>query len=453
MPRSLDRRRFLQSAAGAGAALTYTPALFSITGATEESDPINVAVLGAGSQGKLLSMVSRRIPGVTFRAVCDIWEAYNLKWLSRKLQALGHPVSAYTDYEEMLAKEEDLDAVIVATPDCWHARHSIASLEAGLHVYCETPMSNTLAGARDMLRTARRTGKLLQIGQQRRSNPRYRFCHEKLLKEANVLGQTTVVHGQWNRAVHPPVGWPKSCGVDEATLNRYGYESMHQFRNWHWYKGLSGGSMARLGTQQIDIYNWFLDAKPKSVLASGCAHYYRREGFEWYDTVMAVYEYETSQGPVRASYQTMNTNSSFRHFESFLGTDGALVISEIPRLGEVYREPRIRPSAWLRWIEKGYLEPPEGLEAIERNLALPMYIVGETPPPFVSKSLPYKVPVQMNKSHSQAHLENFFDAVRGKAKLNCPAEIGYETAVTVLKVNEAIEAGRKLLFRPEEFTV
>ena len=65
----------------------------------------------------------------------------------------------------------------------------------------------------------------------------------------------------------------------------------------------------------------------------------------------------------------------------------------------------------------------------------------------------YKIPVTMDKPYHQPHLENFFDAVRGKAKLNCPAEIGYETAVTVLKVNEAVEARRPLEFKPEEFKV
>ena len=65
----------------------------------------------------------------------------------------------------------------------------------------------------------------------------------------------------------------------------------------------------------------------------------------------------------------------------------------------------------------------------------------------------YNVPVTMDKPYHQPHLENFFDAIRGKAKLNCPAEIGYETAVTVLKVNEAVEAARRLDFKSDEFKV
>jgi hypothetical protein len=74
----------------------------------------------------------------------------------------------------------------------------------------------------------------------------------------------------------------------------------------------------------------------------------------------------------------------------------------------------------------------------------------------VRESVPaemYELPIRMDKAYHQPHLENFFDAVCGKAKLNCPAEIGYETAVMVLKVNEAVEAGRRLDFKPEEFKV
>ena len=65
----------------------------------------------------------------------------------------------------------------------------------------------------------------------------------------------------------------------------------------------------------------------------------------------------------------------------------------------------------------------------------------------------YDLPITMDKPFHQPHLENFFDAIRGKAKLNCPAQVGYETAVTVLKVNEAIKAAKKLDFKPEEFKV
>ena len=94
----------------------------------------------------------------------------------------------YDDLEAMLETEE-LDAVIIATPPFFHRRYTELAMDAGLHVYCEKPMSNSIADARAMVSAQRRAGKLLQIGYQRRSNPRYIHAREKLVHGANLLGQ------------------------------------------------------------------------------------------------------------------------------------------------------------------------------------------------------------------------------------------------------------------------
>jgi hypothetical protein len=100
----------------------------------------------------------------------------------------------------------------------------------------------------------------------------------------------------------------------------------------------------------------------------------------------------------------------------------------------------------------GYLKSPVQLQPAERDYSLPMYIVvAESPPPL--KQPPYKLAVRMDKPYHQPHLENFFDAIRGRAKLNCPGQTGYETAVTVLKINEALQAGRRIELKPGDFSV
>jgi predicted dehydrogenase len=445
---TMNRRRFLHSATAMGAGLALAPTVFSASPQTSEPDPINVALIGAGAQGRELMEATIRIPGVRFQAVCDIWP-YNRKWLAGRLRAYRHGHNKYEDYREMLDKEKDLHAVIVASPDCWHADHTVACLDAGLHVYCEKEMSNTLAGARRMVEAARHTGKLLQIGHQRRSNPRYIFCHDKLLTEAKLLGQITAINGQWNRSVQTPTGWPKKAEMDAATLKRYGYESMQQLRNWRWYKKLGGGPIVDLGSHQIDIYNWYLGARPTSVLASGRTNYYDKTTHEWYDTVMAIYEYETPQGPVTAHYQTISTNSSQGYYESFMGHEGTLLMSERAARCRAYRESWVDERKWDRWVRKGYLSEPEEPKKEDKPKSSGVGLD-------VRESIPapsYKLLVEMNKRAHRPHLENFFDAIRGRAKLTCPAEIGYETAVTVLKVNEAAEAGRRLEFKPQDFTV
>ena len=441
----IDRRSFLHSAAGVGAGLVLSPIASGQKRTSRKPDDINVALLGAGEQGRVLMNICLKIPGIRFKAVCDIWTAYNQKRASGLLKKYRHQNNAYVDYKEMLDKEKDLDAVIIATHDFWHADHTVDCLKVGLHVYCEKEMSNTLEGARKMVQAARQTGRLLQIGHQRRSNPRYIYCYEKLLKEAKLLGQITAVNGQWNRAVAPPRIVPRGKEIDTHTLTRYGYSSMKQLRNWRWYKGLGGGPIVDLGSHQIDIYNWFLDAYPQSVMASGRTNYYDKKTHQWYDTVMAVYEYQTSQGPVTAFYQTISTNSGNGYFESFMGTEGTLVISEPQYHCGVYRENWVLETKWDKWVKKGYMKKVEGLDQPESEDA-----VADIRPPS-PKPARYDMLVKMDKPVHQPHLENFFDAVRGKAKLNCPAEVGYETAVTVLKVNAAAEAGRKLNFEPAEF--
>jgi len=443
----IDRRSFLRSTAAVGAGLAFSPIVLGQAGGAK-ADDINVALLGAGAQGQVLLNACRNIPGVRFKAICDIWTAYNQKRVSRMLTAYRQEHNTYVDYKEMLEKEKDLQAVIVATPDFWHSEHAVACMKAGLHVYCEKEMSNTLEGAKKMVEAAKETGKLLQIGHQRRSNPRYRHAYEKLLTGAKLLGAVTCINGQWNRskAACEDLGAPKNAEIDQPTLEKYGFKSMQQFRNWRWYKGLGGGPIVDLGSHQIDIYSWFLGANPKAVIASGGIDYWK--GHDWYDNVMVIYEYQLGDRTIRAFYQTITSNSSNGYYETFMGDEGTLEISEASGRGKVYREAGVPAENWEKWVKMGFVKEPDKKEE-PKPAGDAVLDVRESPKP-----PSYDIPVTLEgKPYHQPHLENFFDAIRGKAKLNCPAEIGYETAVTVLKVNEAVAADKKLEFKPEEFKV
>ena len=416
--------------------------------ASSDLQAINIGILGGGAQGQILTEAMLRIPGLRFRAVCDIWTEYNQKRVVNSLKRFKHEVNGYEDHREMLDKEKELDAVIIATPDFWHAQHTIDCLKAGKHVYCEKEMSNTLEGARSMVAAARETGKLLQIGHQRRSNPRYVHCYERLIGEAKLLGRVVTVNGQWNRAVAPDLGAPDRYAIPEARLKKYGFKDMHQFRNWRWYKGLGGGPIVDLGSHQIDIYSWFLKANPSHVMASGGLLYHDPKTHEWYDTVMVVYDYDTPLGPTKAYYQTQTTNGSQGYFENFMGDQGTLLISEseVNYAGLLYRDPNAPP--WDEWVQKGYVSAPKAQDQPQKKESDAVADVRESVAPDQ-----HTVPVVLRDPYHQPHLQNFFDAVRGKAKLNCPAEVAYETAVAVLKVNEAIESRSRLSFKPEEFKV
>ena len=438
------RRDFLKTSAVAGTGLMVAPWVKSLGQKSSVSNDINVALIGTGAEGQVLINACLKIPNIKFKAVCDIWEDYNLKRAYRLLKKYGHELNAYVDYREMLAKEKDLDAVIVATPDFWHARHAIDSMEAGMHVYCEKEMSNTLEGAKQIVKAAHRTGKIVQIGHQRRSNPYYLHSYNNLIKDANILGKITTINGQWNRSVQVDAGWPKKFAIPNHILRKYGFKNMSQYRNWRWYRGLGGGPIVDLGSHQIDIYAWFLGANPYSVMASGGTDYYDKKTHEWYDTVLATFKFKTDHGIVRAFYQTITTNSNQGYFETFMGDQGALTISESAGRVGVFKEASA--PLWDKWVDKGFVVAPE--ETPKAEITAAVLDVRETaaPPKFT-------LPIEFNDPYHMPHLKNFFDTIRGEDELNCPVEVGYETAVAVLKVNEAIKAKREIKFKPNEFKI
>ncbi|MDP6032896.1 MAG: Gfo/Idh/MocA family oxidoreductase [Candidatus Marinimicrobia bacterium] len=441
--KNIDRRQFIKAGAAAGASLILAPHV--LTGARSFGvTDINVALLGAGAEGQVLMNACLKIPGIRFKAVCDIWTEYSQKRVYRLLKKYGHELNKYEDYKEMLTTEKDLDAVIIATPDFWHAEHATACLEAGLHVYCEKEMSNTLEGAKQIVEATKKSEKLLQIGHQRRSNPRYIHCYEHIIKETKMLGRITTINGQWNRAVQPDLGWPEKYAIPQERLEKYGFKSMAQFRNWRWYKGLGGGPVVDLGSHQIDIYSWFLDAVPSSVMASGGTDYYDTTTHEWYDTVMAMFEFDTSEGMVRAFYQTITTNSNLGYFENFMGDQGTLQISESAGRAGIYREQSA--PLWDKWVDKGFLNAPKE-EASDPANEVVLDVRETLAPP------KYELPVVFTDPYHKPHLENFFNSIRGTDTLNCPAEVGYETAVAVLKVNEAVEIASPVKYNKSEFVI
>ncbi|UCD50970.1 MAG: Gfo/Idh/MocA family oxidoreductase [Phycisphaerales bacterium] len=442
----MNRRSFLRSTAATGASLAFPGSILGAAGSDEAGD-INVALLGAGAQGEVLltaCLKMRAEVGVRFRAVCDVWEDLNLSRIVKLLGRYGHEVNGYVDYQEMLAQEKTLDAVIVATPDFCHAEQAKACLGAGLHVYCEAPMSNTSDGARRMVQAARDSGKLLQIGQQRRSNPRYQHCRTQLLNTVGLLGRLTAVNGQWHHPARSDRGWSRRRALDEATLAKHGYASMHQFKNWMWYQGLGAGPVVDFGVHQIDVINWFLGTPPKTITARGGTYYYDPKTHQWYDTAMAILEYETGDGVVSVSYETLCTNGYGGHVEVFMGDQGTLELSESPSRGGVYRDPEA--PDWRKWVRLGLLNAP-GEEAKPPATAANID-VAETRPP-----AKYDIPVTVDVPYHQPHLQNFFAAVRGQAQLNCSAETAYASTLTALKINDAVEKRQTLELVPDTFRI
>jgi predicted dehydrogenase len=428
-------------------------------GAAINADTVNIALIGCGEQGRILTNATLQIPGIRFKAVCDIWP-YNLTRSERLLKKFNHDAQPFEDYKEMLQAVPDLDAVLIATPDFKHAEHTVAALQAGKNVYCEKLMSNTVEGAASMVRAARETRKLLQIGHQRRSNPRYLHARDRVVREARLLGRITNIGGEWHRAVTEDFGFPKNQAIPDAKLHQYGFENMHEFRNWRWFKKYAGGPISDLGAHQIDVYNWMLGSNPRMCIASGGVDYYKTH--EWYDNAIAIYEFPTKEGIVRASYEVLTTTSAGGGYhEYFMGDEGALKLSENPKFTKLYREARA--PEWDEFIEQGIITRPESGEGAPapvkpwekpgvKKFAAPSKAAGVDVRETAQLSA-WDMPVTLDKAIHQPHLENFFDGMRKGVSLNCPGEEAFASAVTVLKVNEAIAAQKMLPFSPDDFIV
>ena len=445
----LNRRNFFKGVA-AGAAFLPSFNILHAEDATigPKDDQINVALIGFGAEARVLSASLVRIPGVRVRAVCDIWK-FQQQQAKQFFKSYGHGVNTYEDYRDMLAKEDkNIDAVVVATPDWMHCEHTCACLRAGKHVYCEKEMSNKLEQAAEMGRVQQETGKLLQIGHQRRSNPRYRHCFENIVP--NMLGRVTTAYAQWNRTLAPffSVKRPPKQNI----LTKYGYENPEQYLNWRWFYKYGGGSIVDLGSHQIDLFIWAWGVPPSSVTAIGGKDAFNPPRMA-YDRVMCLYEFQMPDGTKNeAYYQVISSNARGGFYEQFMGVNASLTIAEISARGNtVQRELRaggLTDQQWQTFIDKGWILPAEGdkiKKEVTKDIAVDTRISAQ------ANGNP--LAVTMNKPAHMPHLENFFAACRHGAKLNCPAELAYESAVAVLAANVSADSHQTHYFKPEDFKV
>ncbi|MBN1852159.1 MAG: Gfo/Idh/MocA family oxidoreductase [Pirellulales bacterium] len=404
----------------------------------EERAQVHVALIGIGYQGRILLNAARQIPELRFRALCDIWD-YARNFGQKYLARYGQEVNTYTDFREMLDRETSLDAVLIATPDFAHAPQAIHCLEKGLHVYLEPMIAHTLSDIQSVIRAVSGSGKLLQVGYQRRSNLRYRHVLERLLNEAHLAGTLAAVQTQWAQEAADLRGWPQRYTMTEEQLRPFGYDNMNQFRNWMWYPQYCGGPFCAFVSQQLDICNWFLGTHPQSVMASGGNEHDRDRPHM--DTVMSIFEYPAGPGLLRASCNMFTTTSAggIRQYERFSGTQASLQISENPRWTQIGREANA--DDWEPWIRKQYLIQPEIQAADEaEDDAIDVQVSGELEM--------YQLPPLQQNARCAPHLANFLAAIRGEEDLRCPVDAAYPSQVAAFKAIDAAQQKRTIAIEP-----
>lgn len=311
----IGRRNFLKAVAG-------VPAVAALAGAAtlsgpKKGGPVKAALIGAGGEGKVLLGQCQK-QWIDIRAICDINITHaNLAAEGLEKKGLPKP-KTYADLKEMLEKE-DLEAILIATPLWSHAPLAVQCLEAGKHVLCEKMMAWDVESCHRMADAAVKNKRILEIGYQRFYNPTYHLAYDGLIKKG-LLGDIYYMRTLWHRNKSWRRNEPQPQGFDPRP---YGYENWDQILNWRLYKKFSRGLLAELGSHQIAISNWFFDAEPEAVYASGGVYRFASEGREVPDHVYATFEYP---GGRTATFTSIESNSYDDTYEQVMGTKGTLIL-------------------------------------------------------------------------------------------------------------------------------
>ncbi|MFP2997013.1 Gfo/Idh/MocA family oxidoreductase [Spongiivirga sp. MCCC 1A20706] len=439
------RRDFMKKSALIGTGLVLAKPINIIANPMFSKQKVNVGVVGCGSRGR--GVIFSNIPKIesaNLVAVCDIVKNRREGAKRRFERKYDTKVNAYEDFYDMIAKEK-LDAVVLTTPDFWHMQHTVDALESGLHVYCEKAMSNNLKDAKKMAKAMKKTGKLLQIGRQRRSNDRYRFMYSKLIQQEKIFGNLTHAIGQWNRS--KIYSFPKSRqeALDMTVMKKYGFDNQDQVYNWRNYKKLGGGVVSDLGSHQIDIFNWFFNAYPHTVYATGNNSYY---GLEQADTMATILEYDTPNGKAIGIYENISHSRAIGVNERFIGDKGAFIISE-GKDNKIYRESRVNANEWQQYIDRGFLKNLSGLKGYKSKEQGDSGIKETAPQVSYEINEMQEMDKVYNLNSHTAHLYNFIEAIIGNEKLNYDAISSYKSELCIYKIHEAINGGGKKITIPK----
>jgi predicted dehydrogenase len=411
-----DRRAFL------AAGLTLAGAARSAARVIGANDRINVGMIGVGGMGfaHLRDFVrqSDTDRDIQVVAVCDV---YTKRKERARAAAKLQEKDAHHDYRDLLARS-DIDAVLIATPDHWHARQAVDAIAAGKDVYVQKPMTYTIAEARAVADAARKHGRIVQVGSQGLSSPGTQKARE-LIAEGRIgevlWAQATSSRnsslGEWNWRVEPEgtaetIDWPRWLGP--APKRPF---SPERYFRWRKYWDYSGGIATDLFYHSIGPLIYATDAGlPVSVSATGGI--YVQKDREVPDTYATTVEYPNFYMTLSGSMA--NAAGNRHHGTAIYGHKGTITFER----GAVVLTPEIiTPSAF-----------------------------DKRPDPVPER---FALPPREGDGH-RLHTDNFFSCMRTRKKPNLDAELGYAIMVAIRLGVDAYRARQTKYFgrapkRPE----
>lgn len=413
MSNQLTRRKFLKTAAIGAVGVTVFPQF--VTSCQNKkageigNEPIRLGFIGLGQQAMYLLNGFMGMPDVEVVAGCDVYGIKRERFLKRvndhnATQQKSVAVEVYEDYKDLIARE-DIDAVVIATPDHWHAFIAIAACNAKKNVYLEKPLTFTIKEGQELVKAVRNNGVILAVGSQQRSDPNFQHA-VKMVQEGKIgkiekvnayVGAPPTPYDLPEESVPADLNWPLWLGPSEfvhynAQLNppiSLDPEQNEQFWGaWRWYKELGGGFTTDWGAHMFDIAQWGLgmdNSGPVEIIPAG-----------YQDTKFLTYKY----------------------------ADGA-VMTEEP-----FDEKQTKGVKF--WGDKGWIEVSRGHYLASDDSLLP---------PEVEKTegaYETKVP----------HLENFIHAVKTKTDPVVPVEIGHRSCTVCTLGNIAYDMKRPVKWDP-----
>lgn len=420
----IDRRGFLKEATAAAIAFS---ALVAESQEKEEKKDLGPAVklgiIGVGAQGKQMLGELVKMPSAQVVALCDKYP----KKFEKALRSLDIQPATYEDYHEMLDKEKDLEAVLIATPLASHAQISLDALKAGKHVLCESILAYSIEECRQVARAAKEGKQVFQVGHQRRCSPLYK--HALKFVKMGVLGDLKLVRGQ--------------CHMNQSWRRPVKDPSLEKELNWRLYKESSRGLIGEYGSHQMDLVHWYTKAKPQSAAGFGGIDRWK-DGREVADNVEVIVRYPEGMKMVLTS---MLSSSYGGVYELLVGTHAsALLLNESK--GLLFKEPDAADLGWELYAKKEPWGVDEGILLDADATKYQEIKDGKVIVKVKEEDRP-----KFQKSNLACELEEFFRSIREKTPLACDAESALVTAVTSIVTNEAIEKQSIVQFTEDHFKI
>jgi len=408
----VTRREFLDTLAIGAAGLAICSTAKSYSQILGSNDRLNFAIIGLNGRAYAhLASLKANKGAARVSHVCDVDSNILKKFAGIAEHELGYAPAPEKDFRHILQLKE-VDAITIATPDHWHTPMAIAGLQAGKHVYVEKPCSHNPAEGMLLVEAQKKYGKLVQMGNQRRSNPLVIEAIQKI--HDGLIGKPCFGKG-WYGNTRKSIGFGKEISVPpqldwdlwQGPAPRRPYKDNFHPYNWHWFRHYGTGETLNNGTHEIDVCRWALGVDyPQRITSSG-GRYHFKDDWQFYDTLVTSFDY----GDKLISWEGDSCSGMQYHGRdrgsTIMGTAGSMLIDGGGY--EVYD-----PNG------KKISEAKEGTANASSDLT-------------------------GRDSMTDAHFANLIAAIRKGDKLNSPIEIG-NVAVTMLQLsNIAWEVNRELV--------